>query len=245
MFSDFIDDSLWENGSRRGWSTLGSFAMQILAVACLMLVPLLYTQSLPQLQLLSRFLELPTPPPAPAAVRPHSFGRPSSNLNGTILLQPPTIPATIASFNESELPPPPDVAAGSGVEGGTGFAGARNAVWGSIGAGANPLPPPSPAPNVKPPRVSHMMEGNLIYRVQPEYPPLARQARIQGVVVLRAVISREGRIDDLQVLSGHPLLVHSAIAAVRQWRYRPYFLNDQPVEVETQVTVNFVLGGGS
>lgn len=88
------------------------------------------------------------------------------------------------------------------------------------------------------------MEGNLIHRVQPEYPQLARQARIQGTVVLRAIISREGRIENLQVLSGHPLLVPAALDAVRQWRYRPYSLNDEPVEVETQITVNFTLTGG-
>ncbi len=92
--------------------------------------------------------------------------------------------------------------------------------------------------------ISHMMEGNLTHKVQPDYPPLARQARMQGAVVLQAVISREGTIENLQVLSGHPMLVPSALAAVRQWRYRPYFLNGEPVEVETQVTVNFVLGGG-
>jgi protein TonB len=89
-----------------------------------------------------------------------------------------------------------------------------------------------------------MMEGNLIHRVQPEYPQLARQARIQGTVVLRAIISRDGKIENLQVLSGHPLLAPAAIEAVRQWRYRPYLLNDQPVEVETRVTVNFTLSGG-
>jgi protein TonB len=89
-----------------------------------------------------------------------------------------------------------------------------------------------------------MMEGNLIRRVQPEYPALAKQSRIQGTVMLRAVIDREGMIQDLQVMSGHPLLVQAAINAVRQWRYRPFYLNDQPVEVETQVTVNFTLSGG-
>ena len=89
-----------------------------------------------------------------------------------------------------------------------------------------------------------MMEGNLILRVQPLYPPLARQARIQGQVVLRAVISRSGAIENLQVLSGHPMLVQSAIDAVKQWHYRPYSLNGEAVEVETQVTVNFVLSGG-
>ena len=90
-----------------------------------------------------------------------------------------------------------------------------------------------------------MMEGNLILRVQPVYPVLARQARIQGTVVLRAVISREGAIEKLQVASGHPMLVQAAMDAVRQWRYRPYFLNNEPVEVDTQVTVKFVLSGGS
>ena len=88
------------------------------------------------------------------------------------------------------------------------------------------------------------MEGNLIHRVQPLYPPLARQARIQGQVVLRAVIRRDGVIENLQVLSGHPMLVQVAIDAVKQWRYRPFSLNGEPVEVETQVTVNFVLSGG-
>jgi protein TonB len=89
-----------------------------------------------------------------------------------------------------------------------------------------------------------MMEGNLIYRPQPVYPPIARSARVQGTVLLRAVISREGTIENLQVVSGHPMLVQAAINAVRQWRYRPYMLNGEPVEVETQVTVNFLLSGG-
>jgi protein TonB len=90
-----------------------------------------------------------------------------------------------------------------------------------------------------------MMEGNLVYRVQPIYPPLARSARIQGQVFLRAIISRTGTIENLQAVSGHPMLIPAALGAVRQWRYRPYLLNGEPVEVETQVTVNFSLAGGS
>ena len=112
------------------------------------------------------------------------------------------------------------------------------------GAGPNgreiPLPPP-PVENKKKPRVSRMMEGNLIFQVPPEYPPLARQVRVQGDVVLRAIISRTGTIEHLQVVSGHPMLAEAAIRAVRQWRYRPYVLNDEPVEVETQITVKFSL----
>jgi len=121
---------------------------------------------------------------------------------------------------------------------------ARGNVLGSVGGPVVVLPPPPPTPSVQPPRISRMMEGNLIYRVQPQYPLLARQARVQGIVVLRAMISREGKIEHLQVLSGPALLVKSALDAVQQWRYRPYYLNNEPVEVETQVTVNFTLSGG-
>ena len=75
--------------------------------------------------------------------------------------------------------------------------------------------------------------------MQPNYPPLARQARIQGQVVLQAVISKEGTIQNLQLISGHPMLAPAAIEAVKQWRYKPYLLNGEPVEVDTQVVVNF------
>jgi protein TonB len=88
-----------------------------------------------------------------------------------------------------------------------------------------------------------MAPGDLIYRVQPQYPEIARQARIQGTVALRAIISKAGTIENLTVEAGHPMLVPSAIRAVRQWRYRPYVLNGEPVEVGTEITVNFILGG--
>jgi len=85
------------------------------------------------------------------------------------------------------------------------------------------------------------MEGSLIYRVEPQYPAVAKAMGIQGQVVLAAVISREGSIEKLQPLSGHPFLVKAALDAVRQWRYRPYILNGEPIEVDTRVTVNFTL----
>jgi protein TonB len=89
-----------------------------------------------------------------------------------------------------------------------------------------------------------MSEGDLMHKVQPEYPSLARSARIQGSVVLQAVISKQGAIENLRVITGHPMLVRAAIDAVSQWHYRPYVLNNEPVEVETQITVNFSLSGG-
>ncbi len=88
-----------------------------------------------------------------------------------------------------------------------------------------------------------MLKGNLIRRVDPVYPPLARAARIQGPVLLAATISKAGTIDNLHALSGPPMLVRAAIDAVSQWRYRPYILNSEPIEVETQITVNFSLSG--
>jgi protein TonB len=91
--------------------------------------------------------------------------------------------------------------------------------------------------------MSHSMDAYLVYKVQPEYPRIALITGQQGAVVIEAVISREGMIENLQVVSGPPLLVKAAVDAVKQWRYRPYLLNGEPVEVRTQVTVNFVLGG--
>ena len=76
---------------------------------------------------------------------------------------------------------------------------------------------------------------------RPVYPPLARQARVEGTVRLEAVISREGTIINLRAVSGHPLLIPAALAAVAQWVFRPTYLNDEPVEVATVIDVNFTL----
>ena len=114
---------------------------------------------------------------------------------------------------------------------------------GGIGDGNLVVIPPRPV-SVKPLVVSDLGEGSLLHRVQPVYPTIARDARVQGAVELRAIISKTGTIENLVVVSGHPMLVKSAIEAVRQWRYRPYILNHEPIEVETEITVNFLLSGG-
>jgi len=85
------------------------------------------------------------------------------------------------------------------------------------------------------------MQSYLIHRVEPRYPDIARVARVEGAVLIRAVISADGRIEQAQVVNGSPLLSGAALDAIKQWRYRPYFLNDKPVEVETEITVNFYL----
>jgi periplasmic protein TonB len=243
MFADSLSDSGWSNHPRRGWITLISFALQALCVGCLLFLPLIYTEGLPRLALLAPLLA-PAPPPAAAPpVHPHPNSDPAaqSNLLGSRLMAPQQIPPTVTMLTDTTPPPPVDPNA-IGVRHGFGDPQGRGNVLDSILGTGLVVPPPPPA--VRHPPTSRMMEGNLLHRVQPDYPTLARQVRVQGQVVLRAIISREGTIENLQVLSGHPMLIPAAVNAVRQWRYRPYVLNGEPVEVETQVTVNFVLSGG-
>ena len=120
-------------------------------------------------------------------------------------------------------------------------------IGGIIGSVPSMAPPP---PKVEAPKAAtpqrirvggNVQQANLIKRVQPPYPPLAKQARIQGVVHLTAIIAKDGSIQSLQVVSGHPLLVPSALEAVKQWVYKPTLLNGEPVEVVTQIDVNFTL----
>jgi periplasmic protein TonB len=244
MFADLLSESHWSNHSHRGWTTLISFSLQALVVSCLLFLPLLYTEGLPRLAMLAPLLA-PAPPPAPLPASRHaiSVAHVQSNLAGTQLLAPSRIPPDVTMLEETVPPPAVDASALGGVSHEIGDPNARGTVLDSVpGSNLTVALPPPPAEHHF--RVSRMMEGNLVHRVQPDYPALARQVRVQGQVVLRAMISREGLIENLQVLSGHPMLIPAAVGAVRQWRYRPYVLNGEPVEVETQVTVNFVLSGG-
>jgi protein TonB len=146
---------------------------------------------------------------------------------------------------EDEAPPSTGGVPGGvigGVPGGQ-SGGVVGGVLGSIMSSA-----PTAAPKIATPKritVSQGVQaGLLIRKVSPTYPPLAKQARIQGSVVLQAVIGKDGTIQNLRAVSGHPMLIPSALDAVKQWKYKPYFLNGEPVEVDTQVTVNFTLAGG-
>lgn len=234
-------ESNWDQSARRGWSTLASFGFQAMALSLLLAVPLIWTQGPPSVRLIDALLAPPPPPPAPVSrVAAESKPPTSTNMSGTHIIQPPSIPPEVAILNEPDVPVAPDLGQ-LGVEGGTGRGG--RGIVDSIGSSIAIAPPPPPPTPARPLRVSHWSEGNIIYRVQPIYPPLARQARIQGAVVLRAVISKTGTIEHLTAMSGHPMLVGSALNAVRQWRYRPYLLNDEPIEIETEITVNFVLSG--
>jgi len=119
----------------------------------------------------------------------------------------------------------------------------------SNGAAISPAPTSTPAASTPGQSPQHVQlaegtsQGLLIYKVPPSYPPLARQARVQGMVVFHAIIGKDGSVQDLQVITGHPLLIQAAMDAIKQWRYKPYLLNGEPVIVQTTINVNFALSG--
>jgi periplasmic protein TonB len=215
--------------------------MQALGLSLLLAIPLIWVQRPPQLHWLERLASPAalTPPAATQAAHAHSTATAVSNLPQRTFFAPRSIPLHAAVMNDADsVPPAPDFASiGTGSSRGSG-----NGVAHGLGDSI-PVVIPAHLAAVKPLRVSHWAEGNIIYRVQPSYPPIARLARVQGTVELRAIISTTGTIENLIAVSGHPMLVKSAIEAVRQWRYRPYLLNTEPIEVETEITVNFVLSG--
>ena len=221
MLTTGITEATWSDASRRTWATVTSFAAQAMGLGILLLLPLLYTQGLPQLKMLATSIPVPAgvEPPAPPRERANP-ARPQSNMMGDRIVEPRSIPTQVLDLNESTAPAP--ISSNDlRVFGSTGTR--STGIFGSLGNATNFVqPPPRPAPVAHPPRVSAMMQAYLVHRVEPGYPPLAKAAHIQGQVRLQAVISKQGTIENLQVLSGHPLLVMAAVQAVRQWRYRPW-----------------------
>jgi protein TonB len=250
MFSDSL---LCYEGQRQRqtWATFLSFMLQCLLLVGLILLPLYFTQELPKSQLLT-FLVAPTPPPPPPPPAAQQASRlikqiQSDLVSGGQLRTPTRIPEKVQMIREEEAPPP--LASTGGVVGGVpgGIPGGQ--LGGVIGGIVSSTPSVAYIPKLQPVvpqrvRISQgVTNGLLIHKVEPPYPALAKSARIQGDVVLKAIIDKQGNIQDLQLVSGHPMLVPGAIEAVKQWRYRPYLLNGQPVEVETTITVIFTLTG--
>ncbi|HVN20454.1 MAG TPA: energy transducer TonB [Dongiaceae bacterium] len=241
MFAESLLETSWAERGRRSWTTVTSFGLQAAIIGLLLLIPLLTTVGLP---LASRSISTPIsmrrrdPGPAP---QPHGGRlRPIEivAVPGRIMA-PGRIPNGIHNGPEPVAPVDPigdpNLPVGPYAGPGPDFL--------LPPGGTQPVMPIKPKPIIKVFRTSTMLQGMLIRRVEPKYPPLAIAARIQGPVVLTAVISKAGTIDNLKLVSGHPMLVPAALDAVSQWRYRPYVLNGEVIEVETQITVNFLLGG--
>jgi len=233
MFSTL--ESNWDNSAHRGRATLASFAVQTFGLSLLIAISLLWVERPPQVHWLQFS--------APAHFVQPETDHPSGHLKPTISGSRLRAITTTFQFHpvvRSDADPGPAVQDAPTIDNGS--SDPTTGIFQSIGKSI-PIVIPSRPVAAKPLVVSHWAEGNLVYRVQPNYPVLAREARIQGAVELRAVISKAGTIENLVVVSGHPMLSAAAIDAVRRWRYRPYLLNGEPIEVETDVTVNFLLSG--
>lgn len=239
---------------RTGWSLMTSLGLQALLIGAGVVVPLLNPEVLPKALTQLTLTAPPGPPPGPPPETPRvaaaSQVRPQAATRG--LIEPATMPARAVIIMDE---PVQVASSGSGpwVPGGVPTAGTgdnsdflRSLVTAAHQAQA---PPPPVVRQIEPPRAptapivvsKGVQEAKVIEKVIPLYPPIALRARIQGVVQLTALISREGRVVQLQVVSGHPMLIASAIEAVKQWRYRPTLLSGVPMEVVTQVDVKFIL----
>lgn len=215
---------------RNPWAALGSLAFLSALLVALILIPLFHTDTLPKHETLTMLYV----PPAAAAPGAMSVRAPAPAHNSTTV----GIPAPSLKTEEA----PPRVSTTGGVVGGTPsevFNGALSSTRGLPVLAKTPEPTP-----VKRIRLAaRVVEANLIHDVTPAYPPEAGRARIEGAVVLMAVIDKDGRVQDVRVESGLPLLAQAAIEAVKQWRYRPYLVNGEPVEVDSRITINFALSG--
>lgn len=244
MFEDSLIESGGKLKTKRLSTTVLSFTLQVLLICVLILIPLIYTDALPKQQLMTFLVAPPPPPPPPPPpAAPVKVVKIQSEVVNGQLRTPTKIPQKVQMIKEEEAPP--DLGAGGvpgGVPGGIPGGSAGGVIGGILSSQPVAVPKVATPQRV---RVSQgVSNGLLIKKVNPVYPPLAKQARIQGQVVLHAEISKDGTIQNLQLISGHAMLAPAAIEAVKQWRYKPYLLNGEPVAVETEVIVNFSLTGG-
>jgi periplasmic protein TonB len=239
--------------TNKPWTILTSFLLQIGLIGVAILIPLISYEQLPKTQL-AGFLVAPPPPPPPppppAAVMPKVVKVIPRQFDAGRLVAPKSIPKKVIEIREEDLPPASSNAVGvvGGVPGGVPGGSMGGVIGGIIGSVPTAAPPPPPPVKVEKKQEvqrirvgGNVQQAKLLRKPMPVYPPLAKQARIQGTVKFTAVIGTDGTIRNLQMLSGHPLLVPSAQQAVMQWAYQPTLLNGEPVEVITQIDVNFTL----
>jgi protein TonB len=247
----------YDPSSKRVWTTAMGFTGQAVLIGCLMLAPLVSPQTLGRAFLVTG-LVAPGAPPAPPPPGPKPEAVPSRGAappNPRRILTEP-VAANVPPIAVALVDPPEATRGGPeqpvGVVGGTGE-GARGSGSSLITEITRVVPvvrppevvnrPPvaTATAQVKPPRITSIRMATPIYKVEPIYPHLAKVAGVSGVVELLGVLGTDGRIHELKVLRGHPLLVGAALDAVRQWIFEPTLLNGQAVEVAAPITVNFIL----
>ncbi len=248
MLEDSLFESQGHKQSRKPATVLLSVVIHFAVVALLALLPLTQIQAIPMPKVdMSLWAPKPEAPRGIEVTTVAAAHRVQTviEVDPGDVIAPPSIPTDIVYVVEAPTGPPVNLPLASG--GGTASLRLRELIGSQpeVEVPAPPVPPPPPPPapvQVAPTRVSGgVQQANLIRQVRPVYPPLAVKTRIQGVVLLEAVISKEGRIESLRIISGHPLLNQAALDAVQQWQYRATLLNGEPVPVITTITVNFSL----
>jgi len=234
MFDQLVVSGEMEK-THKPWAVTISALVQVVILGVMILIPLIYTEALPK-GMLNTFLVAPAPPPPPPPPQPVvKIIKAPKVINIQKMVAPTVIPKNIAIVKEDA--PVIYTNSSEGVAGGTG-----NVLGGLIGSGPAAPPPPKP---VTPSRIrvgGSVESASLINKVTPQYPPIAKTAHVSGTVVLHAVIAKDGTIQELQYVSGPPLLMKAAMDAVKEWRYKPTTLNGEPVEVDTTIDVVFTLG---
>jgi protein TonB len=229
--------------TRKPWTVGASLAIQSLLVLIALFIPLLHIARLePPPRDLALFVTLKPvselPPPAHVVSASHAAPRVFRNP----LAAPTRVPDRIAMTPDAPEPPMLAWVGNSGaLSNSTAVPGLLNGISQPPPKPAAPKPDNSPAPRAPLSVSSGVQQANLIYAPKPVYPQLAKSARVQGTIKLQAIIAVDGSIKNLRVITGPPLLVNAAIDGVRRWQYKPTMLNGSPVEVITEIDVNFTL----
>jgi periplasmic protein TonB len=244
MFEEMVVSSPHPKKTNKPWTVVVSMILQTAFLGILILIPLIYTEALPKAMMATMLTAPPPPPPPPpppAAVQVVHVKPQAHLMDAGKLVAPKVIPKEVKIIKEEAEPDVSSVGMAGGVPGGV-AGGSMGGVLGGVIGGMGGAPPPPRPHQTGPLRVGgNVQAARIINRVQPSYPPLARQTRISGTVRLHAIIGKDGTIQQLEVMSGHPLLQQAALDAVRQWRYQPTLLNGEPVEVDTTIDVIFSL----
>jgi periplasmic protein TonB len=239
MFDEMVVSSPNPKKTNKPWTVVLSMIFQVAFLAVLILIPLIYTEALPKTMMATLLVAPPPPPPPPPPpIAQVVHVKPQVHLmDAGKLVTPKVIPKDIKIIKEDA----PDM---SGMQGGVvgGVAGGQmGGVIGGVIGGVGAAPPPPKPTQTRIRQGGQVQAAKLVNKVQPLYPPLARQTRISGTVRLHAIIAKNGTVEQLEVISGHPLLVQAALDAVRQWKYQATTLNGEPVEVDTTIDVIFSL----
>jgi periplasmic protein TonB len=241
MFDEMVVSSPNPKKTNKPWTVVLSMVFQTAFLAVLILIPLIYTEALPKTMMATMLTAPPPPPPPPPPpIAQVVHIKPQVHLmDAGKLVTPKVIPKDIKIIKE-DAPDMSSMGMQGGVVGGVAGGQMGGVIGGVIGGVGGAPPPPKPTQS----RIrqgGNVTAAKLMNKVQPLYPPLARQTRISGTVRLHAIIGKNGQVEQLEVISGHPLLVQAALDAVKQWRYQATTLNGEPVEVDTTIDVIFSL----